>query len=235
MKISVVIPAYNEEKVIKNTLQAYGDYLSSNFKEYEIIMVDDGSTDKTLELAKSCKGVICISYQKNRGKGYAVKRGFLRATGDYIFFTDADLSYSPDNISRAIEIFLATGSAGVVGVRSDKHTDYTFVRRVISNAVAKMIRRVISTALSDTQCGFKGFEKTTAKQIFAESQIFDFGFDFEVIYLSQTLGKVLSAMPVTFCHRLDTRVRPIRDGFGIVRDLIYIKRRSINGNVQKTM
>ncbi len=235
MKISVVIPAYNEESVIKETLNTYREFLSENYEDFELILVNDGSTDKTLEIAKSCKDVICLSYKNNRGKGYAVKRGFLRATGDYIFFTDADLSYAPCNISRAVELFSATHSAGVVGVRRRKASDYTFMRRIVSDTFARLVRRVISTSLPDTQCGFKGFEKSTGKQIFAQSQIFDFGFDFEVIYLSEALKKPLLAMPISFNHRIDTKIRFLRDGLGIVRDLIYIKRRRVNGNIEKTV
>ncbi len=235
MKISVVIPAYNEEKVIERTLIEYRRFLAENYDEFELILVNDGSRDKTLELAKRCRDVVCISYSQNRGKGYAVKRGFLRATGDYVFFTDADLSYLPQNISRAMEIFRATNASGVVGVRTNKSKAYGLFRRIVSDAFAALVGQIISTNLCDTQCGFKGFDRNTGKQIFLGSRIFDFGFDFEVIYLSQMMGKTLSAMPVSFIHRKDTRVRAIRDGAAIIRDLIYIKRRQTNENVQKTL
>ena len=233
MKISVVIPAYNEEELIEKTLIDYQKFLSENYSEFELILVDDGSSDKTLEVAKACKDVVCISYRQNRGKGYAVKRGFLRATGDYIFFTDADLSYSPQNISRAIQLFKTTNSSGVVGIRKDKKKDYTFFRRVVSDVFAKLVKFIISTSLADTQCGFKGFEKKTGKQIFSRSKIFDFGFDFEVIYLSQILGKSISAMPISFNHRKKTRIQPLRDGLRMVKDLIYLKRSGTNGNIKK--
>ncbi len=235
MKISVIIPAYNEERTIKEMLSAYYDYLAQNYDEFELILVDDGSSDNTLEIAKKCTGVICISYKNNRGKGYAVKRGFLRATGDYIFFTDADLSYEPQNITQALELFRMTNSSGVVGIRKNKYKDYTFLRCMVSNICAKVVRCIISTTLEDTQCGFKGFEKSTGKQIFSRSEIFDFGFDFEVIYLSRVLGKSISAMPVSFCHRKDTHVNLLKDGLAIIKDLIYIKRRQINEYIQKTV
>ncbi len=235
MKISVVIPAYNEERVIEKTLKTYRDYLAENYEEFELILVDDGSLDKTYEIAIKCTDVICISYKNNRGKGYAVKRGFLRATGNYIFFTDADLSYSPQNINRALELLHKTNSSGVVGIRTDKKNDYNFFRRILSNIFADMVKNIISIPLADAQCGFKGFEKATAKQIFSKSKIFDFGFDFEIIYLMQSLDKPICAMPISFNHRKDTRVRFLRDGFRMMKDLIYIKRSGANGNIQKTV
>ncbi|MBR5155152.1 MAG: glycosyltransferase [Clostridia bacterium] len=235
MKISVIIPAYNEEDIIAEMLSEYWSFLTNNFTEFEIIVVDDGSLDKTLEIAKSFENTICISYKKNKGKGYAVKRGFLRATGDYIFFTDADLSYSPENISRAISIFQKTKASGVMGIRTNIDRDYPFFRRLVSKIFAKLVRYVISTNVTDTQCGFKGFEKSTGKQIFSRSQIFDFGFDFEVIYLSGVLGKPLATLPVSFKHRKETKVHMLRDSVRILKDLIYIKRSSFNENIQKTV
>ncbi len=235
MMVSVVIPAYNEEKTIEKMLNTYRAYLQETYGEFELILVDDGSRDKTFELARACKDVICISCKKNRGKGYAVKRGFLRATGDYIFFTDADLSYSPQYIGQGVDILAASEAEGVVGVRTNKKKDYTFFRRVLSDIFALVVRRVISTSLKDTQCGFKGFKKATGKQIFSQSSVFDFGFDFEVIYLSRILGKTLCPMSVSFEHRKDTKVHIVRDGFCAMRDLIYIKRRGTDGIVKKTI
>ncbi len=235
MKISVIIPAYNEEKVIGEMLRAYGSFLSENFAEYEIIVVDDGSIDKTFAIAKTFKNVICISYRQNKGKGYAVKRGVLRATGDYIFFTDADLSYAPENISRAISVFRKTAVSGVVGIRDNMDKDYPFLRRIVSRIFARLVRFALSIDVEDTQCGFKGFEKAAGKQIFSRSQIFDFGFDFEVIYLSELLGKTIAAIPVSFKHRRATKVHMLRDGFGVLKDLIYIRRSGFNENIQKTV
>lgn len=228
MKISVVIPAYNEEAVIGKTLTAYSDFLAENFDDFEIIAVNDGSTDRTGSIIRTFSGVTCISYSQNRGKGYAVKRGILRATGDYIFFTDADLSYAPENISRAISLFEKKLFSGVVGVRENLRRDYPVVRRVLSRAFARLVRLVLKVDLVDTQCGFKAFDKTTGKQIFSALRIFDFGFDFEVIYLSKIFGKRLAALPVSFNHRDASHVHLIADAGRALRDLFHIKRRKMH-------
>lgn len=232
MKISVVIPAYNEETVIGKTLCVYSKFLDDNFDDFEIIAVDDGSSDKTKEIIQSFAGVVCISYPQNRGKGYAVKRGILRATGDYIFFTDADLSYGPENISRAISLLEGKSFAGVVGIRENLKRDYPAVRRALSIAFAKFAQRVLNINIADTQCGFKAFDKKTGRQIFSSLRIFDFGFDFEVIYLSKIFGKNLAQLPVSFAHRKDSRVHLVPDAFRILKDLFYIKRSRINEPVK---
>lgn len=228
MKISVVIPAYNEETVIGKTLTVYSDFLAENFDDFEIIAVNDGSTDRTGAIIRTFSGVTCISYPKNRGKGYAVKRGILRATGDYIFFTDADLSYAPENISRAISLFEKNLFSGVVGVRENLRRDYPVVRRVLSRAFAGLVRRALKVDLVDTQCGFKAFDKKTGKQIFSALRIVDFGFDFEVIYLSKIFGKRLAELPVSFNHRNASHVHLIADAGRVLRDLFYIKRRKVH-------
>lgn len=232
VRISVVIPAYNEESVIGKTLCVYSEFLAANFDDFEIIAVDDGSRDKTKEIIQGFDRVICISYPKNRGKGYAVKRGVLRATGDYIFFTDADLSYGPENISRAVSLLEGELFAGVVGIRENLKRDYPIVRRVLSIAFAKFVKKMLNIDVADTQCGFKAFDKETGRQIFSALRIFDFGFDFEVIYLSKVFGKNLAKLPVSFIHRKASRVRLVSDAVRILKDLFYIKRSKINEPVK---
>ncbi|MBQ9736787.1 MAG: glycosyltransferase [Clostridia bacterium] len=232
MKVSIVIPAFNEEKVIAATIKAYQDFLTKKDMNFEIIVVNDGSGDSTEKIIHQFKDVICVSYNKNRGKGYAVKRGVLRATGDYIFFTDADLSYAPENILRALFLFDKKAFSGVVGIRENLRRDYPFLRRIMSRAFATFVRLALPTDIPDTQCGFKGFDKETGREIFSRLQTFDFSFDFEVIYLSRILGKPLAGLPVSFVHRSETRVRPVRDFFKAVKSMIFIKRRKTNEAVK---
>ena len=224
MKVSVVIPAYNEETLIGGTLIKYAEFLKSNFDEFELIAVNDGSTDKTLDEIKRCRCAKVVSYSQNRGKGYAVKRGILRATGDYIFFTDADGSYEPVNITRAISVIEKNRSAGVIGVRENRCQAYSRIRRFLSKGLSGVLKAFLTVDTADSQCGFKGFERKTAKQLFAMTRIFDFGFDFEVIYLSKILGKPLEVLPVTFVHRSDSRVRLLSDMLKILWDIFKIRK-----------
>lgn len=234
MKISLVIPAYNEQKVIADTILACINFLRTHFKCYELIVVDDGSTDGTKAIVQGFKECICVSYPSNRGKGYALKRGLLRATGDYIFFTDADLSYSPENILRALSLFESSGACGVLGVRNNKTNDYPLFRRIASRCFEKIVKVFLKTEISDTQCGFKGFDKATAKSIASQSRLFDFGFDFELVQLALQMHKKLVPLPVTFRHRSSTRVRFFRDSFKMLAELIMLrlKRRTFYAEIQ---
>ncbi len=220
--VSVVIPAYNEEKTIAGTVSAYREFLSQNVDSFEIIVVNDGSTDNTLARLKDLKQVEVISYNKNRGKGYAVKRGVLRAKGDYVFFTDADGSYAPGNILQGISA-LENGASGVVGERKERKEGYSFIRYMASTILSGLTKRILLTSIRDTQCGFKGFDKATARQIFSRTQIFDFGFDFEVICLSEIFKKPISSMKVDFEHRKETRVNIFKDSIRIFQDLLRVR------------
>lgn len=222
MKISLVIPAYNEEKNIKNTICKYTDFFKQHGFDYEIIAVDDGSTDKTRHEIEKCKDVICISYPKNQGKGYAVKRGVLRAKGDYVFFTDADLSYSPDCVLTAVSCLCTERANGVIGVRGERR-DYPPLRRLASKIFCRVVKSVLRIDAPDTQCGFKGFDKSTARELFAETTLFGFGFDFEVLYLFGKTGKKLTWFPVPFTHRGESHIRLFSDSIKMLRDIIYLK------------
>ncbi len=223
VKISVVVPAYNEEKTIKKTLIDYAEFLKKSFDEFELIAVNDGSTDHTLREITNAACAKVISYRQNRGKGYAVKRGILMATGDYIFFTDADCSYEPDNISRAVLIMEKGLAKGVVGVRKNRGIEYPLSRRILSGGLKKLLGMALKIDSADTQCGFKGFDKSTAKQLFSRIKIFDFGFDIEIIYLSKKLKIQLEKLPVTFSHRSESKVKPILTAWRILRDIFIIK------------
>ncbi len=226
MKISVVIPAYNEEELIEKTLSTYLDFLDENFKSYEFIVVNDGSTDSTVDIVKRFKEVILISYSQNRGKGYAVKRGILRATGDYIFFTDADLSFSPLNILSAMNIFKVSNTCGVIGVRKNKNHDYPFFRRVASDVFSHIVQFLLKTKVCDTQCGFKAFDKKTAKLLFSMSHLTNWGFDFEIIYLSEQLGKTIKELPLSFVHHKKEKSNVLLNSFSMLKDVISLKFRN---------
>lgn len=222
MKISLVIPAYNEEKTIRKTVLAYKDYFEGKKQNYEIIVVNDGSSDRTFSQIQNIDGVICISYDKNRGKGYAVKRGMLRATGDYVFFADADLSYEPVNIEDALKLFKNCNANIVVGERVDKKEGYSILRRFASYVLCILLRHVLKIDTMDSQCGFKGFDKKTAREIFSQLECADFGFDFEVLHMADVMEKKRQSIPVKFIHCDRSKVRIIRDSVKIIKRIVKL-------------
>ncbi len=224
MRISLIIPAYNEQDIIENTIKSCLEFFKGLSLTCELIVVNDGSRDSTADIVSRFKDVVLVSYSPNRGKGYAVKRGILRATGDYIFFTDADLSYSPENIPRALSLFENPELCGVVGARCSRYKDYPFFRYLGSNFLKEIICRTLHIGLSDPQCGFKSFTKQTARALFSKSRICDFGFDMEILYLAQLDGLRFAELPVSFVHRVESRARFL-DSFRLIKDIFILKRR----------
>lgn len=228
MEISLIIPAYNEEKQILNTLVSVIEYMEEKTAPYEIIVVNDGSRDKTAEMAKSLEPYIrLISYEENHGKGYAVAKGVKAAEGEYIFFTDADLSYSPDYI-YAGEKLLSGGAEMVIGKRDNKRSGYPLLRRQISKAYKNVAHRILPLEVEDCQCGFKGFRNSAAKRLFGDLKTEGFGFDTEILCRAQLYHMEIAQLPVVFQHKKNSKVS-FMGSVRMVKDLYRIRRELFEG------
>lgn len=215
--VSLVIPAYNEQKLIKSTVRAAEDFLKSRFSDYEIIVVDDGSTDNTAkELSGTSAKVIALP--RNTGKGAAVKCGVLHSNGDYIFFTDADLPYCLDFIEKGVS--LLDGCDVVCGSREG---DYPLHRRILSAAYNKITQRMLQINVGDIQCGIKGFTKNAAMRIFFLCRIEGFAFDSEALFLADKLGFEVKSEKVSLSHRAQSKVSLLGDGLEMFADVIKIR------------
>ncbi len=223
MKISLIIPAYNEEKQILKTLTETIEYMEKELPSYEIIVVNDGSRDKTAEMTRALSPFVrLISYDKNMGKGYAVSRGVESAKGEYIFFTDADLSYDLQYIKQG-ERLLDQGAEVVIGERNRCRTGYPFLRREISKIYGYAVNRLFPLEIEDTQCGFKGFKGSVAKRLFNDLKTDGFGFDTEILCKASLFNMEIAQMPVDFVHRENSKVS-ILSGARTIRDLYKIRR-----------
>lgn len=200
MKISVIIPAKNEEKIIYNTVKVLYHYIKSSCKDFEIIVVDDNSSDKTSAEAIR-DGLARVVKAKGLGKGSAVREGVLSSEGDFVFFTDADLAYSPDMINKGVDLLLS-GADMVVGNRrlgSDK--GYSLFRKIASRIFEFVVNRLLRLKVKDTQCGFKGFTNDAAKKIFERSQIDGFCFDVEIFVIAKKLGLKIKNIPAVMQNK----------------------------------
>jgi dolichyl-phosphate beta-glucosyltransferase len=227
--LSLIIPAYNEESVISDTANAAVTALSESFDDWELILVDDGSTDDTLRKLRKYEGekVHIISYSPNRGKGYAVKRGMLAAKGELIFYTDADLAYGLNKVATAAGIFKSTDADIVAGSRKldrDAYNKYPPVRRLMSNCFA-LGAKAISGMSFDTQCGFKGFKREAARSVFSRCEEERFAFDFEIMLTAKMLGLKVTEIPVRIINHRGSKVNIIRDSLRMARDVMRIKKR----------
>ena len=229
----MVVPAYNEEARIGSTLEKLVVYLKPKFPAFEIIVVDDGSTDATPERVRQAaigrEHIVLHRLSANRGKGFAVRAGMMLANGDAVLFTDADLSTPVEEIDMALGE-LRRGSPVVIASR--RHPQSIIARRqswpreLIGRAFNMVIRLMLSLPFKDTQCGFKCFTGAAAKAIFTRASIDTFSFDVEVLIIAMALGYTIKEIPVRWTNAPGSKVRPLRDAATIFRELIILRRSS---------
>ncbi len=232
MRISLCIPMFNEAKIIESTAKELSDYMEKNFAEgsYEIIFSDDGSTDSSAELVRELKfpNVKIVGYEKNRGKGSAVRNAVLASSGDIVMFTDADLAYGTEIVKTMVEALegnseasLAIGSRNLTG---DGYSGYTFMRKVASRAYIKVLSIVGGFKLTDSQCGCKAYRGDAARRIFAKCKVDGFAFDFETILRAQKESLKIIEVPVKIVNHRDSKINVFRDTFKMLNDLRKIKK-----------
>jgi glycosyltransferase involved in cell wall biosynthesis len=234
--ISIVIPAYNEALRLGSTLDRVLAFIRQQTWDAEVIIVNDGSRDATAEIVRSYAqndpAVRLVENAGNRGKGYSVRNGVLNAHGDFILFTDADLS-SP--IEEAPKLFdaLEHGADIAIGsrwVRSELQTRRQSVaRQVLGRVFNGLLRLLLRLDFEDTQCGFKAFRREAARAVFPLQEIEGWGFDPEILFLAMRMGFKVVEVPVVWAHDERTRINPLADGSRMVADMLRIRWYSLAG------
>ena len=236
MKISLCIPMYNEAKIAADTARTLWEAMAENRRchgwDFEILFADDGSlddcADRVRAVAADGKGEIrTVGYERNRGKGSAVREAVLASTGDIVLYTDCDLAYGTDVIAQAI-LRYTPDVDGVIGSRrlnGGGYEGYTPLRKIASVVYFGVLKTVGGFHLSDSQCGFKSFRGDLARKIFAKCETDGFAFDFEVLLLAEKLGVHIAEMPVTIINHRASTVHVLRDSIRMMRDLLRIKKR----------
>ena len=215
MYLSVIIPAYNEEKRLSKTLEEIDKYLSKQNYDYEILVVNDGSKDKTAQVIRDRVSVIqnlrLIDNKKNNGKGYVVRQGMLEAKGEYRIFTDADNSTSIDQVEKMWPYFEA-GFDIVFGSRDAKgailNPPQSPLRRFLGEVFGFLTNLIVGTwGIADSQCGFKCFTKKAAENIFPKCKINRFAFDPEFFVIAKKLGYKIKEIPVYWENDPESKVK----------------------------
>jgi dolichyl-phosphate beta-glucosyltransferase len=228
--ISLIIPCYNEEKRLPKTLEKISDFLRRGSLEWEVIVVDDASTDTTAAVAETFRDKFSnfrvIRLEKNSGKGAAVKTGFLESKGDIVIFSDADLSTPIEESGKILKKIyegydIAIGSRALRRELVRKHA--SFLREVLGRSANLLIQTVAVKGISDTQCGFKAFKRERVLNIFAEMKINRFAFDIEILFLAQREGLKICEVPVLWFHDEASKVNPIKDTLSSLKDLFKIR------------
>lgn len=236
MKLSVIIPAYNEQNRIPQTIKEIDKYLKNQDYDYEILVVNDGSKDNTAEIVNDLKKEVAnlklIDNKENHGKGYVVRQGMLTALGEYRLFTDADNSTSIDQIEKMWPWFekgydVVIGSRDVPGAKLDP--PQPFIRRFIGD-IFKLVRKIICGMwdLEDTQCGFKCFTAKAADDIFSLAKIDGFSFDVEALVIARRLGYKIKEIGVTWKNDLESKVR-LKSAAKMLTQLIEIRKNLLKG------
>jgi dolichyl-phosphate beta-glucosyltransferase len=237
---SVIIPAYNEERRLPETLERIAAYVRMSGRETEILVVDDGSTDRTAAVTESFRSKLpalrVISNGVNRGKGYSVRHGMLEARGRLVLFTDADLSApieEADKLFAALETHdVAIGSRaldrGLISVHQSSFREFA---GIIFNTVVRVCLRL---PFVDTQCGFKAFRREPCRIIFEQQRIERFGFDPELLYLARHHGLRAVEIPVRWGHSPATKVSMFRDSLQMFLDVLIIRWNAIAGRYPRS-
>ncbi|HAW07844.1 MAG TPA: glycosyl transferase, partial [Bacteroidetes bacterium] len=209
------------------TLRTIIDYFENLSKDYEIIVVDDGSQDNTAEIAQRFNPrVKVIKLSKNSGKGAAVREGISRAQGDFILFSDADLS-TPITEFHKLQESLENGSHIAIGSRAIDSSlikvHQPFYREFMGKTFNKIVRALVLRGIHDTQCGFKMFKNSVAKQIFSLAKIDGFGFDVEILYLAHKMNFKIAEIPVEWRNDTKSKISPIYDSLKMFFEILKIR------------
>ena len=230
MRISLCVPMYNESSIIEQTARTLYGYMSENFgDDFEIIFADDGSRDGSADIVKNLDlpNVLVVGYEKNQGKGCAVRHGVLASNGDIVIFTDADLAYGVEVIREAVEI-LDRGEHSVLVASRARHKEgyegYTFIRKIASKTYIKVLNLFGGIKISDAQCGFKAFVGEKGRRIFSLCKTNNFAFDLEVILIAQKMKLKIYELPAKIINHRESKVNVIKDAFKMMKEIAKIKK-----------
>ncbi len=216
MRLSVIVPAYNESAVIKESLIEIKKALEGNVESYEILAVNDGSSDNTkeaiLEVARENPEIVYAGYEVNRGKGGAIKHGVSEAAGDVIGFLDADLDIAPDHLVRYLNRMDETGCDVVIGSKMHKESklDYPPMRRFVSWGYYVILKILFGMNVKDTQTGVKLYKAPLIKKVAPMLRVKGYAFDIEALVLCDHEGAVIEQMPVEIVFKR-------KDSFGRIK------------------
>lgn len=241
--LSVVIPAYNEEHNLRaGVLRSVYGYLKKQNYIWEVIVVDDGSSDKTSIMAKNYarnKKNFTVMEQPHRGKGPTVIAGMLKAKGDIIIFSDMDQATPIDQVEKFLPKFIDENYDVVIGARSGRE-GAPIIRKVMAYGFSVLRLLLLRLPYKDTQCGFKAFKRSAAKKIFKKLKVFrqtsetqgasvSAGFDLEILYVARKLGLKVTDVNVDWHHKEGTKVNPIKDSWEGFRDLFKVRINALLG------
>jgi glycosyltransferase involved in cell wall biosynthesis len=236
-ELTIVVPAFNEERRLGATLEAIATFVEQRKLDAEILVVDDGSRDRTRAIVEEAAARIprlaVLSLPKNRGKGIAVRTGFVAARGELVLFTDADNSTPIEELDRLDATMRLHGASVAIGSRalgdSDVRVRQHLLRQLMGQTFNLVVRILTGLPFKDTQCGFKLFRREACLPVFLAQRVGGFAFDAEVLFLARRFGLLVVEVPVRWINSPDSRVRLLRDPLLMLRDLFRIRLNAMLG------
>jgi glycosyltransferase involved in cell wall biosynthesis len=237
--LSIVIPAYNEAARLASSLEAIRNYVGGKNFSVETIVVDDGSTDNTVEIASGQAGIRVLRNERNRGKGFSVRHGVLEARGELVLFTDADLSAPIEEADTLLAAMESSHADAVVGSRALQReligVHQSPFREWGGRFFNLLVRIFTGLRIHDTQCGFKLFRRQTTRRAFELQRVDRFGFDPEILFLVERLGGKVAEVPVRWNHNPATKVHYLRDPLLMTVDLGVLRWRALTGQYKEAV
>ena len=233
--LSVIIPAFNEEERIIPTIGAIAAHISTKGYSWELIIADDGSTDKTVELVEELgfANVMVLKTEQNGGKGSAVRRGILAAQGDYILFSDADNSTPIEEIDQLLHQVKDMGYDIAIGSRAAEGADEmkrSLLRRILSGGLRWIVKYFFRIGVQDTQCGFKLYQREAAVKLHNTQTVMGFSFDLEILYLASKFGYQIAEVPVEWIDAPGSKVDTRKEAQRFLAALAKIKINDLRGS-----
>ncbi len=235
-RLSVVLPMYNEEERISKSLHQLAAYFAKQDYSYEVVLVDDGSSDRSITVAQGILSEVptlrVLQSDRNYGKGHAVRMGMLAAKGEVVLFSDADLSTPIDELDKFWP-FLDEGYDVVIGSRKMKgavlERHQPWLRERMGKVFTWLTNRLVTKNLSDLTCGFKSFQRAAAQDIFSRQMLDDWSFDAEILFIAQKRGLRIKEVPVHWHDERGSKVKFPRDIIRSLRGLFRIRRNNMRG------
>lgn len=230
VKLSVVVPLFNENSRLEDGFIHYYSYLKQQKYKWELIFVNDGSTDNTLillyKIKKNIPGITVLSYPENKGKGFAICQGIQKAKGDYILFADIDHSVAIETIESFFNYF-NKGCSVVIGSRRVKGSIIAIhqnpLRESLGRGFTALVNMLIYPKITDATCGFKAFKNKIAKRIFQKVTIYSWAFDAEALFICRKLKIELVQAPVTWSNARGSKVSLLKDVLSSLKGIVKIR------------
>ncbi len=235
-ELSIVIPAYNEAGRIGRSLERIFKHCDPRFKKYEVLVIDDGSTDETIQVVErfANPALRCLKNEKNRGKGFSVRRGMQAARYDPVLFTDADLSTPIEETENLLGELQAGSDLAIASrwCRRGQEVQRTFLRQLKGKLFSYLVRLTTLRGFHDTQCGFKMFRRREVERIFPYQRIDRWGFDVEILFIAKKRGLRIREVPVRWYQSKGTRVG-LWAPFTMTWDLLRIRANDLLGRYRE--